>query len=83
VSGYYLLPPISIKLSICLKNTGLQSLEEELFLPSRKNVPFYLEGDTTDKLQNSKYLERLQKRQILEKKSPLSIYKFLKKILDS
>lgn len=81
-SGYYLLPPVSIKLSTYFKGRILQSLEEELLFPTRKSTPFYLGGDTTHRLLQPSYLDRLQKRQTLEISSSFSIYRFFKKILD-
>ncbi|MBX9924520.1 MAG: hypothetical protein K2Y01_10460 [Rhabdochlamydiaceae bacterium] len=83
LSGPYLLPPLSISLSPRLKSPMIQSLEETLLFPSRRNTPFCFQGDTTHRLQQIEYLQRLQKRQTLEPSSSRPIYSFFKKILDS
>lgn len=82
-SGLYLLPPVSIELSIYSKNNFLHSVDEELFFPSRKNTPFCFHGDTTHRLLQKAYLERLQKRKILDPAPSAPICKFIKKILDA
>ncbi len=82
ISGPYLLPPVSIQLSIYPKNHFLHSLDEEIFSPSRKNTPFCFHGDTTHRLLQAGYLERLQKRRTLDPSPSAPICKFIKKILD-
>lgn len=85
IKGIHLLPPVAVTLISFNKTAFLIQKENELFFPSRASS-FYYQGDTTSRLKNPSYLQRLETLQ-KEKKLPLKIWEktflFLKEKLDT
>ena len=85
IKGLYLLPPVTVTLTSFNKTPFLIRKENDLLFPVRTS-PFYYKGDTTCRLKNPFYLQRLELLQ-KEKKLPLKgwekIFLFLKEKLDT
>ncbi len=73
--GLYLLPPVALSLLFLPKTPFLKQKEEELFFPIRASS-FYCSGDTTSRLKNVSYLQRLESKH-KEKKPPVKIWEKL------
>ncbi len=83
--GLYLLPFVAVNSRRFLKPPFLRQKDNALLFPERTSS-FYLEGDTTSRLENPRYCESLKKRRLKQserKKILTKVFLKLKQKLDA